>query len=340
MPDMATITLNNTATKWSSTVNQGDAVEVLTKPTQGAEDGAGNNIFKGEVVGVEPIWEANGETKCIIRAFNKLHRLTRGRKAKSFQNKTDHSIAEDIARGNGLTPECSGDASVTHEHLYQYNLTDLEFLLQRAARINYEVWCEDQKLFFKQRKPNNAPKTIEVAFGAAGGDYIMQRFAPRLSSAGQVQEVNVRAWKFDSNETIVGKATAVDAAMGDKDGPSAADQPFGKKFYYEPAIPVPDIGEANAIAKAKFEELAMNYIVGEGRCMGHPDYKVGVKLKITLNDERFDGDYYCTGVTHRYSHSGSSGGGGSGGGYFRRSSGCGATPPRSRRGTASPKALP
>lgn len=37
-------------------------------------------IFKGEIVGIEPTFKAGGESRIVLRAFDKLHRLTRGRR--------------------------------------------------------------------------------------------------------------------------------------------------------------------------------------------------------------------------------------------------------------------
>jgi len=314
-PDMCTITLNNAGSnpRYSADTNQGDSVEVTVSPTEGdSGPGSGTAIFKGEVVGLEPIWDGHGETKVIVRAFNRLHRLTRGRKSKSWQNVTDGAIAQQIASDNSLTPEVNGDVNITHEHIYQHNMTDLEFLLQRAARINYEVFVDDTKLKFRKRDVST-DSGIELKFGSGQGDYALQRFCPRLSTAGQVQEVHVRAWKWDSNETIVGKATSLASKLGQTDGPGAANSPWGKKIYYDVDLPVVTQEQADAVAKAKLEELAMNYITGDGVCIGNSSLKPGIVVKVTVGDTRFDGKYYLVGTTQRYSQRSGRGAAGSGG---------------------------
>src|ERR1044071_4718137 len=69
----------------------GDAVEVR----------GGESIFKGEIVGIEPLY-VGGESKVVIRAFNRLHRLTRGRRSRTYEKKTDADIVSRIAVDNGL----------------------------------------------------------------------------------------------------------------------------------------------------------------------------------------------------------------------------------------------
>jgi uncharacterized protein len=82
-------------------------------------------------------------------------------------------------------------------------------------------------------------------------------------------------------------------------------------------VPVSSQEEADAIAKALLEDLAMSYIVGEGQCKGHADLKPGIVVTINANDDkRFNGKYYITGCSHRYTHKSGGGGGGPGGGYL------------------------
>src|SRR5215813_14680074 len=76
-PDMCTATIKNTnEKKYTETLKLGDAIEVKV-----AETGHGQptTVFKGEIAGLEPHYEAGGESNCKVRAFSKLHRLSRGK---------------------------------------------------------------------------------------------------------------------------------------------------------------------------------------------------------------------------------------------------------------------
>src|SRR5215813_3964523 len=88
-PDMAVITLVNRGNRNSNVHNQGDTVEIkVTKDKK--------SIFKGEVVGIEPVYAAGEDTKVIIRAYNRLHRLLRGRKSRTFQDQSDNDVVNTI----------------------------------------------------------------------------------------------------------------------------------------------------------------------------------------------------------------------------------------------------
>src|SRR4029434_6733119 len=89
--------------------------------------------------------------------------------------------ASQIAREAGLTAQAEDSATV-HDYILQANQTDLDFLHERASRIQYEVVVEDKTLFF--RPVGNAQS--EVLTISMDDDLL--EFSPRLSSAGQATE--------------------------------------------------------------------------------------------------------------------------------------------------------
>jgi len=312
-PDMCSVTIRNEHSEYtagSDKVSLGDSVEIKI-----GDDKV--TVFKGEVVGLEPIYKANGENVLVVRAFNKLHRLLRGAKSKTFLNQSDQDIVSAIAGEHGLSPQCGSDTKITHEHVYQHNQTDLEFLRVRAARIGYEVWVEDTTLHF------DAPKTdvdsgIKLRYGDAqtsmdGGEVFLKRFAPRMSSANVVKKVTVRGWDPLKKEEIVGEAEAKKSKLGKTDA-SAASSAFGSTLTFEVDYPIFSVEEAKAIAESKLAEAMMSYITGDGECRGTPNIKTGIVVTVNVNpddaNDRFNGKYMVVGCTHRYSHSkvGDSGG--------------------------------
>jgi uncharacterized protein len=294
-PDMCTLILQNTSEyNYSQDTKQGDSLDIKI----GESESAADFVFKGEVVGIEPIFDAGSESRVTIRAFNRMHRLTRGRKSRTYEKMTDNDIVSKIAGEHGLSAKTTSDVNIKYDHVYQHNQTDMEFILRRAARIDYEVFVADKDLNFRKRDVSkDSGITLKMTNDA---EYALQRFAPRLSSAGQVQEVNVRGWNPDKKEEILGKATAPGSKLGGTDGPSSANSPFGKKFYYDCDLPITNVAEANAIAKAKLEELTMNYITGDAVAFGNPKLKAGIVVTVEVPDERFKGKYYIVGCQHRY----------------------------------------
>ena len=306
LPDMAVITLNNTEEYgYSHNTAFGATVEVEI----GATAAEAKSVFKGEMVALEPAWRDNGESQVTIRAFNRLHRLTRGKKSRTFVKMTDKDIVSKVAQDWGLSAECKGDINTKYDHIYQHNQSDFEFLKVRAARINYELRVDDTKLFFSQRKPEG--DEIELKWGSKNSDASLQRFSARLNTGVAVKEVRVRGWNPDKHEEIIGIATTTTTKLGKSDVWGDAGQKFGgEPVWFDVDIPVTDKGVAEAIAKAKLEELRLSYITGEGQAKGNPDLKPGGMVKIVTGDSRFDGKYQLVGVSHQYSHKAGSTSGG------------------------------
>ncbi|HLU66918.1 MAG TPA: contractile injection system protein, VgrG/Pvc8 family [Kofleriaceae bacterium] len=308
-PDMCVLTVNNASHKFSNEVRLADPMEVKIGGS------GGTAIFKGEVVGLEPIYKTGGESRCIVRGFNRLHRLLRGRKSRTFAEQKDSAIAQAIASENGLSAKVD-DTAVVHKHVYQHNQTDLEFLRVLAARNGYEVVVEDKTLHF--RKPRaDRDSGVELRINDQSSGKLLKQFSPRLSSAGLVKEVEVRSWNPEKKEEIVARASASTSSLGKRIAPANA-AAFGEKITFTVDRPVASVEEAKKLAEAKLNEILMDYIAGDGLAIGHPEIKAGIVVKIIVNpddpSDRFNGKYYIVGASHRYSHSGTGGGGGDGSG--------------------------
>jgi phage protein D len=303
-PDMCSVTLRNETHTFSDKYKLGDPVEV----TAGSGD---ERVFKGEINGMEPTYKANGENVMVLRAFNKLHRLTRVRKSKTYVKQSDKDIVGAVAGEHGLSPTCGDESSSPkHEHVYQHNQTDIEFLRVRAARIGYDVWVDDTTLYFDAPDPNK-DSGLKLRYGEAGesseeGAIFLKRFTPRMSSARVLEEVEVRGWDPVKKEEIVGTFKASNSSLGSKGAHSETKSAFGALKSYEVDHPIYSVDEAKKIAEAKVSEATMNYITGDGECRGTPGIKPGIVVTITVNPDnsgdRFNGKYMIVGATHRYSN--------------------------------------
>ena len=302
-PDHAIITLSNLSTKYSETVTEGDDFEIKLGFVDGKEQAS---VFKGEVVGIEPIYAASAPGRVHIRGLNQLHRLMRGKKSVSFVNVTDKDIVDKLCQNYGLTADYGGSPPATkYNHVYQHNLTDLEFVRMRAARIGFEVAVDDKKLYFRKRVDSDSG--IKLVFGVPG-DSTLERFMPRLSTAHQVSEVKVFGWDPEKKKEIVGSAKPQSSKLGDKHGSEVANSKHKDVLQVTHDSPVSSKEEADNIAKSILNDRMMNFITGDGVCRGNPDLKPGLIINIAVQDKRFDGKYHVTAVRHRYVHSGPGGG--------------------------------
>jgi phage protein D len=300
-PCMAAITLRNDTHTHTKDRNHGQTVEIKTgAATEGSPEAS---IFKGKIVCLEPIYKAQGDSRVVIRAFNDLHKLTRGKKSKTYQNMDDQAIVNQICGQHGLTADCGTDPKITHEHKYQHNQTDLEYVRVLAARLGFQVWCEDTTLYFK-RPAVDQDSGIELKL-AESGEHHLKSFSCRISSAQVIKKCTVRAWDPKKKEELVGDYEQQNTPLGGKHAASAAGD-FGQTVTFAVDRPVFSVQEAQAIARSKVDEANFNYITGLAECRGNGAYKLGMVVKITPNADdasyRLNTKFLIAGVKHTYSH--------------------------------------
>lgn len=302
-PDHACITLSNLSTRYSEQVGEGDDIEVQLGFVDGAKQGP---VFKGEVTGIEPLYDSRAPARVVIRGLNQMHRLTRGKKSVAHKQVTDKDIVDKVCQAYGLTAKFGDQPpSTKYEHIYQHNMTDFEFLRLRAARIGFEVFVIDKELHFRKRQEADSGITLE--FGAPG-DGALERFMPRMSTANQVSEVRVFGWDPEQKKEIVGVAKPQSSKLGDKTGSEVANSKHKNVLHIQVEAPVYSKEEADNIAKSILQERLMHFITGDGVCRGNPALKPGIIVTVNIQDKRFNGKYYVTAVRHRYIHAGPGGG--------------------------------
>src|SRR5579859_3513460 len=123
LPDVATLVLHDSHLKWIDDPRLAPGKKLTISFKSGAENA---KVFDGEVVELEPNFSPSTQ-ELTVRAFDRLHRVARGKQARTFQNVTDGDIAKTIASELGLEAKV-GPASIVHPHVFQRNETNLEFL--------------------------------------------------------------------------------------------------------------------------------------------------------------------------------------------------------------------
>lgn len=292
-PDMAAIVLANQGDVYSGK-KVGGAVEIKVGNDK-------TSIFKGEIIGLEPVYKGGDKTIITIRAMNKLHRLLRKRTSVTFTDKTDQQILSQVVSDAGLTLDWKHETSITYKHVYRHNQTALEFLRTRAARLGCHVWCVDTTVNVKQPDLQSGPiATFNVDQEA---DAILHRLAPRLNSSSVLNKVTVKGWNPETKELITGDATVQSSKLGSQTSVAGSGS-LGNSETFTCDHPVWSAEEAKALAKARLQDAALSYITGEAECAGNPKLDLGKVVKVVANamkgDDPFNGNYYIMGVTHRH----------------------------------------
>jgi uncharacterized protein len=296
-PDECVVVLGNQNHSYTAKAEISKPVEVKLKETK-------QILFKGEIAGLEPVYKGMSQTTIVIRGYNKMHKMLRGRKSMTFSDKTDKQIITQIAQQHGLTVEWEGP-EVSHKLVYQHNQTDLEFCRTRAARVGCNLWCVDTKLFVKIPKLSGAEvATLKAGQAMAqGSEHQLRSFTPRLGSGSVVKKVTVKGWNPEKKELITGEAQSTGSKLGSQ-GPSQGAGSYGQSETFEVDTPVWTPEEAKALAKAKLLEHELSYMTGTAETIGNGDFELGTLVKFEINpngQDRFNGKYFINGITHKYS---------------------------------------
>ena len=151
----------------SSTFTMGAEVELSAKAV-GENDKV--SLIKGEITAIEPQFLSESISSFTVRGYDKSHRLHRGRHSRTFLKQTDKQIAQKIAGECSLGFKGSSTgAPPAHDYVLQDNLTNMEFLQERARRIGYYIYVDDGKLYFVNEPASSS--TVDLKWGENPSDF-------------------------------------------------------------------------------------------------------------------------------------------------------------------------
>lgn len=279
-------------------IQMGSQVRISGRPVgvQGA-----SLLMSGEVTGFEGEYGRQG-ARFVVRGLDRSHRLQRGHKSRTWQNTTDSDIARSIAKDHQIQVGTVDESGTVHQHVYQHNVSDWEFLLVRAGRIGYEVGVFDDQFYF--RRPT------ESASAPAAGDYRssdrkqlvygmnLLEFFPRLTSTAMISEVKVRGWDPQNKRAIIGSAAAVASSASVQATPAELADQFGGAMWVTADKPLFSQGEADAAAAAIAEHLASDFAVADGIARGDPQLRAGTAVSVSGVASPFVGRYLLSHTKH------------------------------------------
>jgi phage protein D/phage baseplate assembly protein gpV len=253
-------------------------------------------IFKGEITALEP--DFGDRTTLLVRAYDKSHRLHRGRKTRTFVEKKDSDLVSTIASEAGLTAQVDA-TTVTYPYILQNNQTNMEFLLGRAQRIGYQVYSYDGNLYFKKGSWVQSTTAIVLTRGTN-----LLNFHPRATAVQQHDAASTYGWDVKTKAAITGAATA--AAVANlagltQTGGALASSKFGGSVQADVVgVPVSTVDEAKSLAQAIEDGINSEYLQADGSCLGNAKVMAGSLVDIVDCGTKFSGKYYVTQAVHRW----------------------------------------
>jgi phage protein D len=259
-------------------------------------------LIKGEILGLEPQFSSVQPPRLTVWGCDSLHRLQWGTKTRTFLNTTDSAIAEKIASEALLVPQ-TVESPVVHEYVMQANQTDLQFLVQRAQQIGYELFMADETLFFQPILHNTS-----LLQALTLGQNLLE-FHPRFSLMSQATKVTVKGWDIFQKQAITETKNAGKFAQVNDSNLAVRGEVLARRSGAAAAVitdrPV-NTSMAQQMAQTQLDQTALELVTAEGTCVGNSQIRPGTMVLIQGLDGQpggqysFEGKYYVTGVTHRF----------------------------------------
>ncbi len=297
MADFFVIALNNDGNRWSDkpTFRPGANIRIEL----GYEGDVVVPVMDGEVVSWKASYPRRGPSTLRVQGFTKYHRLKRPRLTRSFgPNKKYSDIAKEIAKECGL---CEGieDSGIAFEAVYQHNQTNLQFLLELARLIGFEVFVSGEhngkgKLYF--RKARTDKPSIQTLKWKEN----LIAFHPHLAVARIPTLVEVMAWSGARKEEIqIGIQIGQEGPSmgGTQTGPMISEKlgPARQLIVFEALYQNP---EAEKLAIATLRRATMETVHAEATCEGAPWAQAGLVVAVEGVGPDFSGPYYIERAVH------------------------------------------
>jgi phage protein D len=314
-PASVELVFNNHEGKYDARADLGPGTQI--KIGLGYTEGGTKQVFEGEIIGTHVRLKENGPRLFVARAFDYQHRMTRGRKTRTFLERKFSDIVKEVAGDSGLSPECE-DTTFSREYVIQHNQSDLDFTRGIAAWLDFDFHIRHldgaKKLRFKAPEVTAKPivKAVYEKPNLTSDEVHLRRFDGRQSLARVVSEVVVRGWDPSQKKEIVGRAKA--GQLYDKMGDDASATETVKQKWGETERQLVDYkvftqDEADKIALTKLNEYARTFIRADLEVQGFSGIHPGGVVEVSRVGERFDGPYFVESVSHVFTASVQTGGG-------------------------------
>jgi uncharacterized protein len=284
-------------------------------------------VFVGEITGIEPTFPGSGMPLLRVTAQDFLQRLQRGTKDRSFRIKIpsvgnfplpDSLVAALVAGTNDLIPDLDpvGGTLSTLIGLAtflafpqfaqmsvrkQSGVNDFQFLSEVAKENGWQMYIDHtaeprgRVLKFQFLIQDYAP-SVTLTWGRSLTD-----FTPRLTTVGEIEGVSARVWvdsikmefvitlNWDYDRAMFNLSVSPGGELGDLLGP-------GNTTTIKPT------SYATAPRKILTELLPKlnNRLTGSGNTVGNPGIKASRVVRLEGLGDQFSGLYRLTSTTHTF----------------------------------------
>lgn len=247
-------------------------------------------MVMGRITSLEPSFFAGDTPALKIRGQdNSYDYMKRASPERTFVEKTYSDIVRTVAQEAGL--DCVVDNTEKFEKFIRKNNNETyyEFLDNLKNKVGFVFYIEGRTIHFV-KSGNNKKEILKLELGK---DIIS--FNPVMNTTGLLAEVEVRGHNPKdptASFTGVAKAESELLALANKTG----HKDLAKKVITVDVVNSKE--HAAAIAKAELAKANATLFGGNVECIGLPQIRAGVNVKLDKMGKLFSRKYYVTETTH------------------------------------------
>ena len=248
-------------------------------------------LFFGYITSISVDFSGEGMPQISVQGMDLSFRMMRGRRAEEYANKKISEVVEQIGRNHGANSFEIDPTSEKIPVLQSKPETDFQFLHDLAKSINYEFFIVGKTLYFRKKNKSTSPMMT-----LSWGKHLI-RCHIEQNLAEQVTGVKVRSWDEKNQKVIEASVTKVNKIGNNpKTGPDLLKTigTFEEILY----VNAEDMQEAKTKAEAVMNERAMRLVQGNAVCIGIPEIRAGLYIKLEGLGARLNQNYYICKAKH------------------------------------------
>lgn len=250
-------------------------------------------VFKGIVTGQTVKVGATGRTELIIKCYGKAIKMTVGRHSKYFLEVKDSDLMKTLISDAGLSADV-GATTFKHKELIQYDVSDWDFLMVRAEANGMIVYDQFDKILVKKPEVSGS-SVLTLAYGVD-----LYKVDLEMDARQQLpKNIVAGSWDQSKQEWQESKAKSPsEPSWGNIKGDNLSDVAGASEFSLT-TIPPVDKKLLEAWASARLLKSRLGKIQGSVSCRGAVGVEPNKLIKLEGMGERFNGDLWVSGVTHK-----------------------------------------
>lgn len=258
-------------------------------------------IFYGFVDSYSLDFANDGAPHITVSGIDAKGFLMNGNSRKYMTEKTDPAVIKELLSNcvsKGYAKKLTiGSIEPYKAQRIQENTDDNRFITRLAREYNMSYFIVNGEIIFDD-VISDMSTIMKLTLGLS-----LLSFSKQVSLRRQIAKVIVTGIDPITKKPISGEASSTTIGGSGKTAPEFASG-FGSTIEKIENLFVTTPEECERLAQAELDAHALGLVAATGRCIGLPEIIPGRHIEISGLDERSNGVYYISRVTHEFSASG------------------------------------